>query len=90
MIDKGVCNKGFISNLSYCECECNKLCDVSEYLDYENCKCRKELVDKLVEEYTETRKKVKLVTVALAEHESRGWVQFFHTVHGFNFATFYN
>ena len=22
----------------YCECECDKLCDVGEYLDYENCK----------------------------------------------------
>ena len=27
-----------------------KSCDVGEYLDYENCKCRKRLVDKLVEE----------------------------------------
>ena len=25
-------------------------CDVGEYLDYENCKCRKRLVDKSVEE----------------------------------------
>ena len=30
-------------------CECDKSCDVDEYLDYENCKCRKKLVDKLVE-----------------------------------------
>ena len=27
-----------------------KSCDVGEYLDYENCKCRKRLVDKSVEE----------------------------------------
>ena len=27
-------------NLGNCECECDKLCDVGEYLDYENCKCR--------------------------------------------------
>ena len=26
--------------------------DVGEYLDHENCNCRKNLVDKLVEEYT--------------------------------------
>ena len=26
----------------------DKLCDVGEYLDYKNCKCRKKLVDKLV------------------------------------------
>ena len=52
-IDKGLCNKGFIFNPSNCKCECDKLCDVGEYLDYENCKCRKKLVDKLVEEYSE-------------------------------------
>ena len=27
--------------------------DVCEYLDYENCKCRKRLVEKLVEECNE-------------------------------------
>ena len=31
------------------ECECDKSCDVGEYLDYKNCKCRKKLVDKLAE-----------------------------------------
>ena len=49
LIDKGVCNRGFIWNLSNFECECDKSCDVGEYLDYENCKCRKKLADKLVE-----------------------------------------
>ena len=38
---------------SYFECECDKLCDVGEYLDYKNCKCRKRIIDKLVEEYGE-------------------------------------
>ena len=33
--------------------ECYKFCDVGEYLDYKNCKCRKRLVDKLVEECSE-------------------------------------
>ena len=32
---------------------CDKACDVGEYLDYENCKCRKSLVDKLVDECVE-------------------------------------
>ena len=32
---------------------CDKACDVGEYLDYENCKCRKSLVDKLVDECDE-------------------------------------
>ena len=53
LIDKGVCDKGSIWNPSNCECECDKSCDVGEYLDYENCTCRKKLVDKLVEECTE-------------------------------------
>ena len=50
LIDKGMCDKGFIWNPSNCECECNKLCDVGEYLDYKSCKCKKSLIDKLVEE----------------------------------------
>ena len=53
MIDKGVCGKGYIWNPSNCECECDKSCDVGEFLDYKNCKCRKKSVDKLVEECTE-------------------------------------
>ena len=40
LIDKGACNKGFIWNPSNCKCEYDKACDVGEYLDYENCKCR--------------------------------------------------
>ena len=44
LIDKGICDKGFIWNPSNCECECDKNCDFSEYLDYENCKCRKQLI----------------------------------------------
>ena len=41
LIDKGICNKGFIWNRSSCEYECHKLYDVGEYFDYEICKCRK-------------------------------------------------
>ena len=43
LIDKGMCNKGFIWNPSNCEYECDKNCDFSEYLDDENCKCRKKI-----------------------------------------------
>ena len=43
LIDKGACDKGSIWNRSNCECECDKSCDNGEYLDYENCKCRKKL-----------------------------------------------
>ena len=41
LIDKGACNKWFIWSPSNCECECHKGCDVDEYIDYENCKYRK-------------------------------------------------
>ena len=70
LIDKGVCDKGFIWNPSICECECDKTCNIGEYLDYENCKCRKKLVDKLVDECTETVEEVKLAKITLAENES--------------------
>ena len=68
MIDKGVCGKRYAWNPSNCECECAKLCDVGGYLDYENCKCRKSLVDKLVEEWNENIDEAKLTEVALFEH----------------------
>ena len=70
LIDTGICDKGFIWNPSKCKCECDKACDVGEYLDYENCKCRKKLVDKLVDECTETVEEVKLAKITLAENES--------------------
>ena len=53
MIDKNICNKGFIWILSNCECKCDKLCDVGKYLDYANCKYRKRLSDTLIEECSE-------------------------------------
>ena len=42
-----------IWNTSDCECECDKPCDVGEYLDYKNWKCRKIIVDELVKESSE-------------------------------------
>ena len=63
-------NKGFIWNLSNCECECDKACGVGEYLDYENCKCRKKLPDNLVDECTETVEEVKLPKITLTENEN--------------------
>ena len=38
-----------------------KSCDFSECLDYKNCKCRKNSVDKLVDEYTKTIEETSLV-----------------------------
>ena len=71
MTDKGVFDKGFIWNPSNCEFECDKSCDIGEYLDYENCKCRKKLVDKLVEECTENVEEVKLAKITLAENQNK-------------------
>ena len=53
LIGKGIWDKGFIWNPSNCECECDESCNVGEYLDYKNCKCRNKLVDKLVVECNE-------------------------------------
>ena len=71
LIDKDVCDKGYICNPSNCECECDKSCDVGQYLDFESCKCRKRLIDKLVDECNEdideevkiTNKKINLILV---------------------------
>ena len=78
LIDKGlcvcvcvcvcVCDKGFIWNPSNGECECDKSCNVGEYLDYENCKSRKKLVDKLVEECTENIDEVKIAECISVEN----------------------
>ena len=70
MIDKCVCDKGYACHPSNCACECYKSRDVDEYLDYENCKCRKKLVDKLVEECSENIDEIKLTEVALFEHRN--------------------
>ena len=67
LIDKGICNKGYIWNPSNCKCECNKSCDFGEYLDYENCKSRKRLVDKLVEECNENIEEKSLVKINLTK-----------------------
>ena len=48
--DKERCDKGFIRNPSNCNCECDKLCDIGEYLDCKNCKCRRKIVGELVED----------------------------------------
>ena len=33
LIDKGMCDKGFIWNPSNCQCECDKSCGIGEYLN---------------------------------------------------------
>ena len=71
LIDKGICDSGYAWNPSNCECECNKSCDLGKYLDYENCKCRKRLVDKLVEECNKNIDEEKLTEITLFEHKNK-------------------
>ena len=40
-----MCDKEFIWNPSNCECECDKSCDIGEYLDYKYCECRKRIIE---------------------------------------------
>ena len=68
MIDKGVCDKGFIWNASNCECECDKSCDICEYVDYSNCRCKKKVFDKLIEECTQKNWRHKI-----SQHKCRKW-----------------
>ena len=83
--NSSVCNNKQRWNNDKCRCECkgliyvivcDKSCDVGEYLDYENCKCRKKLVDKLVEcgaaeECTATVEEVKLAKINSTENKSK-------------------
>ena len=71
LIDKGVCDKGFIWNPSNYECERDKSSDIGEYLDYLNCKCRKKLIDKLIEECIENIAETRLAKITLAENENK-------------------
>ena len=65
-----MCDKGSIWNPSNCKRECDKSCDVGEYLDYENCKCREKLVDKLVEKSTKNIEETQLVEITSTECSS--------------------
>ena len=71
LINKRIFDKGFIWNPSNCECECEKLCNVGEYSDYSNCKCRKKLIDKLVEESSENIDEKKLHSNDINDYEKK-------------------
>ena len=86
LIDKGVCDKGYIFNPSNCKCECDKSCDTSQYLDYLDCKCKKKVIDLIVEkciEYddnktnlvnktaTKTDNKTKLVIITVTKTDNQ-------------------
>ena len=65
-----MCNKGYTRNPSNCECKCDKSFDVGEYLNYSDCKCRKKLADKFIDECTETIEETKLVNITFTENEN--------------------
>ena len=65
LIDKIICARGSIWNSSICECEWDKSCDIGEYLDYQNCKCKKILVDKLVERSNSNKERSKIELIIL-------------------------
>ena len=64
-------NYVFIWNPSNCEWKCDKSCDVRQYLNYANCKCRKRLIDKIVEEFSENIDEVTITKIPLARDENK-------------------
>ena len=69
-LDASICNNKQRSNKDKCRCECKELidkrmcdksCDVGEYLDYNNCKCRNKLFEKLLEECSEKTEEDEMV-----------------------------
>lgn len=40
--------RGYMWNLSTCDCDCNKACKIDEYLGPKSCLCKKRLISKLV------------------------------------------
>ena len=82
--------KGYAWNPSNCKCECDKSCNVGEYLDYSDCKCRKKLADKLIEECIETIEETKLVTITFTENENNYEYGSCICLHCFDHSSFYN
>ena len=76
LVDKGVCDKRFW-NPNNCECEWDKSCDIGEYLDYSNCKCKKRLVDPLLEECTDNIDERKIFNENENENENKHKYSFF-------------
>ena len=52
LVNKLLCDKGYMWNPSTCSCECDKYCEAGKYLDYRECVCRKKLIDDLIEQCT--------------------------------------
>ena len=46
------CDKGYMWNPSTCSFKCDRYCETGQYLDYNNCVCRKKIIDDLIEQCT--------------------------------------
>ena len=69
---KGVYDKGYIFNPSNCKCECDKSCNTSQYLDYLDCKCKKKIIDLIVEKCIEyDDDKTKLVNKTVIKNDNK-------------------
>ena len=71
LIDKGMRDKGYVWNPSNCECECDKSCNINKNLHFSDCKCKKKLIDPLVEECTENINETSLVKNTLDRSKDR-------------------
>ena len=52
-------------NPSNCDCECDKSCNIGQYLNYSDCKCKKKLIDPLIQECTENDDQTKIVNITV-------------------------
>ena len=74
LIDKGVCDKGFIFNPSNCKFECYKSCNTSQYLDYSDCKCKNKKIILIVEEcieYDDDDDETKIVNITVLKTDNK-------------------
>ena len=75
LINKGLCDKGFIFNPSNCKCECDKSCNTSHYLDYLDCKCKNKIIDLLIieqcTEYDDNKTKIVNKTVTKSDNKTK-------------------
>ena len=63
--------KGYVIKYpSNCECECDESCHVGEYVDSNNYKWRKWLIDKLVEKWSENIDEGEMINVPLNEYKN--------------------
>ena len=79
LIDKITCDKGYIWNPSTCSCECDRYCETGQYLDYENCVCRKKIIDNLIEQCTSIAD-IKNNTLSKKSDESSSNIYFIYCI----------